>query len=77
MVFGWFDKQPDSFSAMMLAGLKLVGVPVTAGLVISYVYVKKRVVYLRTFRIVNDMNDVVTLTNFTKKWSAQIKAANE
>jgi hypothetical protein len=77
VVFGWFDKQPDSFSAMMLVGWKLVGVPVTAGLVISYVHVKKRVVYLRTFRIVNDMNDVVTLADFVKKWSAEIKAANK
>lgn len=77
IVFGWFDNQADSFSAMMLIGWKLVGVPVTAGMVISYIHLKDRVVYLRTFRIVNDMNDATTLVDFVKKWTAQIKTANK
>jgi len=77
IVFGWFDSQPDSFSAMMLMSWKLVGVPVAGAIVASFIHVKKRVVYIRTFRIVNNMSEVASLTNFVKKWSEQIKAANK
>ena len=77
VVLGWFDKQPDSFGAMLIGGTQFVGVPIAAASAYSYILVRKRIVYVIAFRIVNDVTEVVTYADFIKKWSSQIKAANK
>jgi hypothetical protein len=46
---------------MVLGGTQFVGVPIAAATTLSFVLVKKRIVYLILFRIVNDMNEVIAL----------------
>ncbi|HEV7680889.1 MAG TPA: hypothetical protein VGO68_02110 [Pyrinomonadaceae bacterium] len=77
---GEFDTQPNVYSAMLLLNIKTqsadgeLSVPILGGL--SYVRIGQRLVYIYTYKKFESQTDVALLRDFTKRWIAQILAAN-
>ncbi len=74
---GFFDKQPNVSSVMMMSILSKDGVPIPMLAVMSHVVVNKRLLYINIYKELNADEDAVALRDFTKKWTAAIIAANK
>ena len=77
---GEFDTRPNIYSVMLLVNFKTkigdneVSTPILGGL--SFVRVKRRMIYVYTYRKYESKTDAVILRDFTRKWIGQILAAN-
>jgi len=73
---GFFDKKPGVFSGMLMMSVHVNDVSQTMLGSVSYVLVNKRLIYVYGFKPLKSDEDVTTLQNFIKKWTAAIIAAN-
>jgi hypothetical protein len=74
---GFFDKQPNLSSVMMLSPILIDGKQIPMLSVMSHVVVNKRLLYISIFKELTVDGDAVALRDFTKKWTAAIIAANK
>ena len=73
---GYFDKQPESISALFVMNLEIFDRKMVILGSMSLVHVNKRLLYVYVFRIPTSDNDQNIVTNFTKAWTAKLIAAN-
>jgi len=74
---GFFDKQPQIFSAMVMMNVAVNGGHKTMLSSLSYLLINKRLVYAYVFKELTSEEDVKTLQVFTRKWTSAIVAANK
>jgi hypothetical protein len=74
---GFIEKSPRVFTGMMLMNLEIYGRKITTLITMSMVHVNDRLVTVSVYRMAPDQNSIRELTDFTKKWTAKIIAANK
>jgi len=73
---GFFQKQPDLFSAMMMSHLEVLGQKRTMLSSISLLDINRRLVFVYAYKVFKSEGDLAALRDFTNKWTASILAAN-
>jgi hypothetical protein len=77
MNLGNFNNTADRFSVAVLMSGQHGRNIVTAGTTLSYVLVRKRLLYLTVFKQIKKDTDLQSLLDYTQKWTAAIVAANK
>jgi len=74
---GFFEKKADVFSALMITDVQAFGRKKTMLTSLSLVNVNRRLLYVYGYKVFSSESDIQALTDFTKKWTAAILAANK
>jgi len=74
---GFFEKKADVFSALMITDVQAFGRKKTMLTSLSLVNVNRRLLYVYGYKVFSSESDIRALTDFTKKWTAAILAANK
>lgn len=74
---GFFEKQPNLSSVMMMSPIIKDGKQIPMLGVMSHVVVNKRLLYISIYKELTADEDAIILRDFTKKWTAAIIAANK
>jgi hypothetical protein len=74
---GYFDSQPDIFSAMILMKVEAFGKPISLLGTLSLIRVNNRMIYVYAYRKLETENDAEILRDFTKKWTSEIMESNK
>ena len=74
---GFIEKSPKVFSGMLLMNFEIYGRKMTTLGTMSILHVNNRLVSVSVYRMMPDQNSIRELTDFTKKWTAKIVAANK
>ena len=74
---GIFEKKADVFSALMITDVQAFGRKKTMLTALSLVNVNRRLLYVYAYKVFSSESDIHALTDFTKKWTAAILAANK
>ena len=73
---GFFEKTRNVFSGMMLVNLEVGGRKMTTLGTFSVLHVNQRIVFVYVYKMRPTDSDTAMITDFTKKWTARIVAAN-
>ena len=74
---GFFEKTRNVFSGMMLVNLEVGGRKMTTLGTFSVLHVNQRIVFVYVYKMSPTDSDTAMITDFTKKWTARIVAANK
>lgn len=74
---GFFDRQANLSSVMMLSPILKDGKQIPMLGVMSHVVVNKRLLYISIYKELTADEDAMSLRDFTKKWTAAIISANK
>ncbi len=74
---GFFEKSEKVFSGMALVNLEVYGRKVSVLGTLSILNVNRRLVFVYAYKTDPGADDVRTLRDFTKNWTANITAANK
>ena len=74
---GFTEKSERVFTGMMLANVELNTRKLKILGTLSIIHVRQRVITVAVYRMAPTENSVKELTDFTKKWTAKIVAANK
>jgi len=74
---GFFQKEPNLFSGMIMSNIEVMERKRTMLSSVSLLNINKRLVFVYVYKVFSTEADIVTLRDFTKKWTAAILAANK
>ena len=74
---GFFQKEPNLFSGMIMSNVEVMERKRTMLSSVSLINLNKRLVFVYAYKVFSTEADIVTLRDFTKRWTAAILAANK
>lgn len=74
---GFFEKTDNVFSSMLLVNLEVYGRKLAILGTLSLVRVNQKLIFVYTYKMSPKAEDVKTLGDFAKKWTAKILTANK
>ena len=74
---GFIEKSDKVFTGLMLINLEVYGRQITTLGTFSLLHINQRAVVVAAYRMAPTANSIRELTDFTKKWTAKIVAANK